>query len=99
MLVRGDSNQKQQHERNYSGPLLYRQIRDFAAGMITHFDTHTHVNTHTHTHIIAKTESYLTNKASGQEESLEGRLVQRKGRFKVTSADVNAKVILQEKIL
>ncbi|KAH7658725.1 Non-specific serine/threonine protein kinase protein [Dioscorea alata] len=60
-VERGDSNQKQHHERNYSGPLLYRQIRDFAA-------------------------------ASGQEESLEGRLIQRKGRFKVTSADVNAKV-------
>ncbi|KAM0932922.1 putative protein kinase STE-STE20-Fray family [Dioscorea sansibarensis] len=58
---RGDLNQKQQHERNYSGPLLYRQIRDFVT-------------------------------ASGQEESLEGRLVQRKGRFKVTSADANSKV-------
>ncbi|KAJ0962856.1 hypothetical protein J5N97_027978 [Dioscorea zingiberensis] len=60
-VERVDLNQKQQHERNFSGPLLYRQMRDCTA-------------------------------ASGQEESLEGRLVQRKGRFKVTSADANSKV-------
>ncbi|XP_031742161.1 serine/threonine-protein kinase BLUS1 isoform X4 [Cucumis sativus] len=47
-------------ERNYSGPLLYRQKRD-------------------------------TNNVSSVEDSSDGTVVQRKGRFKVTSAELSPK--------
>ncbi|XP_037492807.1 STE20-like serine/threonine-protein kinase isoform X2 [Jatropha curcas] len=63
--VAGDENRdflqpKYQSERNYSGPLLYRQKRD-------------------------------TNNLSSVEDLSEGAVVQRKGRFKVTSADLSPK--------
>ncbi|XP_020251600.1 serine/threonine-protein kinase fray2 isoform X1 [Asparagus officinalis] len=60
---RDDLNQRGQNERNPSGPLFYRQMRD----------------------------SHNSASASTQEESSEGRVVQRKGRFKVTSADAGNK--------
>ncbi|KAF2316366.1 hypothetical protein GH714_041707 [Hevea brasiliensis] len=61
----GDENRdflqpKYQPERNYSGPLLYRQKRD-------------------------------ANNLSSAEDLSEGAVVQRKGRFKVTSADLSPK--------
>ncbi|XP_011655420.1 serine/threonine-protein kinase BLUS1 isoform X3 [Cucumis sativus] len=49
-------------ERNYSGPLLYRQKRD-------------------------------TNNVSSVEDSSDGTVVQRKGRFKVTSAELSPKAM------
>lgn len=61
---RDDLHQRCQNERNPSGPLSYRQMRD----------------------------SQNSVSASTQEEASEGRVVQRKGRFKVTSADVGNKV-------
>ncbi|KAH9742240.1 protein kinase domain-containing protein [Citrus sinensis] len=51
---------KNQSERNYSGPLLYRQRRD-------------------------------TNNLPSAEDTSEGAVVQRKGRFKVTSAELSPK--------
>lgn len=51
---------KNQFERNYSGPLLYRQRRD-------------------------------TNNLPSAEDTSEGAVVQRKGRFKVTSAELSPK--------
>ncbi|KAM5581661.1 serine/threonine-protein kinase BLUS1 [Rosa sericea] len=51
---------KHQPERNYSGPLLYRQKRD-------------------------------ANNPTSAEDMSEGAVVQRKGRFKVTSADLSPK--------
>ncbi|XP_057993338.1 serine/threonine-protein kinase BLUS1 isoform X2 [Hevea brasiliensis] len=63
----GDENRdflqpKYQPERNYSGPLLYRQKRD-------------------------------ANNLSSAEDLSEGAVVQRKGRFKVTSADLSPKAM------
>ncbi|KAJ6838525.1 serine/threonine-protein kinase fray2 isoform X1 [Iris pallida] len=61
---RDDMHRGFPHERNPSGPLLYRQVRD----------------------------SQHSTTAAVKEESSEERFVQRKGRFKVTSADAGPKV-------
>lgn len=61
---RDDLHQRLQNERNPSGPLLYRQMRD----------------------------SNSSASASMQDDSAEGRVIQRKGRFKITSADAGNKV-------
>eukprot|EP00268_Persea_americana_P062219 TRINITY_DN7962_c0_g1_i12.p1 TRINITY_DN7962_c0_g1~~TRINITY_DN7962_c0_g1_i12.p1 ORF type:complete len:710 (-),score=165.67 TRINITY_DN7962_c0_g1_i12:304-2433(-) len=61
-----ESQQKYQSERNYSGPLLYRQKKDISS------------------HTSATMNNSLEDKS-------EGAVVQRKGRFKVTSADAGSK--------
>lgn len=61
-----ERDQRNQHERNPSGPLLHRQIRE-PHGLVS---------------------------ATIHEESTEGRVLQLKGRFKVTSADAGSKVAL-----
>ncbi|KAG7016193.1 Serine/threonine-protein kinase fray2, partial [Cucurbita argyrosperma subsp. argyrosperma] len=63
IIVDGDRDYLQSKlpsERNYSGPLLYRQKRD-------------------------------TNNVSSVEDTSDGTVVQRKGRFKVTSAELSPK--------
>lgn len=60
---RDDLYHRCRSERNSSGPLLYRQVKDSQNSM----------------------------SASTQEESSEGRVVTRKGRFKITSADAGSK--------
>ncbi|XP_008782465.1 serine/threonine-protein kinase BLUS1 [Phoenix dactylifera] len=63
-IDRDDLQRKYQPERNHSGPLLHRQMKD----------------------------PQNVTSATSREESSEGKIVQRKGRFKVTSADVGPKV-------
>ncbi|XP_022939013.1 serine/threonine-protein kinase BLUS1-like isoform X2 [Cucurbita moschata] len=65
IIVDGDRDYLQSKlpsERNYSGPLLYRQKRD-------------------------------TNNVSSVEDTSDGTVVQRKGRFKVTSAELSPKAM------
>ncbi|XP_073103390.1 serine/threonine-protein kinase BLUS1 isoform X1 [Elaeis guineensis] len=63
-IDRDDLQWKCQPERNHSGPLLYRQMKD----------------------------PHNVISATSCEESSEGKIVQRKGRFKIMSADVGPKV-------
>ncbi|XP_021649450.2 serine/threonine-protein kinase BLUS1 isoform X1 [Hevea brasiliensis] len=86
----GDENRdfvqpKHQSERNYSGPLLYRQRREtnnLSSGSFCWRDVASDV---------ASPLDMFVESVHAAEDLSEGAVVQRKGRFKVTSADLNPK--------